>query len=70
MSLFRREEKPAKVEKYFDDQGKEVPQYMVDPEFCKRREGELQQAYNERVPMTFQPVVDITEYDYLGRKRK
>ena len=69
MGLFRKE-KVEKVKKFFDEDGNEVPRYKVDPDFCKRREGETQQAYNERVPITFQPVVEVGEYDYLGRKRK
>ena len=35
----------------------------------KRRDGESQHDYNERVPATLQPVEDVAQYDYLGRKR-
>jgi hypothetical protein len=34
-----------------------------------RKKNETQQEYNERVPVAEQPVLDASEFDYLGRKR-
>ena len=34
----------------------------------KRKKGETQQAYNERVPVAFQPATDGPTHSYLGKK--
>lgn len=52
-----------------DEDGNVIPQYVHDTEFQKRREGELQHVYNERVPVQFQPVVEVGNISYLGKKR-
>lgn len=34
----------------------------------KRKKGESQQAYNERVPVAYQPAQETPKYSYLGKK--
>jgi len=43
---------------------------FLDPEYIKKRDDETNQEYNERVPITFQPVAEQPKTNYLGEPRE
>jgi hypothetical protein len=62
MGIFKKSEKPN--EKSYEEAKAKEDQDR------ERRPGETTQAYNERVPVAFQPLAPRVKLDYIGRPLK